>query len=78
MPSPKRRQPPEILPLPASGYCRLRQILAVIPICKSAWYAGIKAGKFPPPVKPSPFGRVAVWRVEAVRALIDEAGERTP
>lgn len=68
--------------LPSTGYVRLRQIIgdrkanppipAVIPVSRSAWWAGIKAGRFPRPVKP--FGpRTSVWRVSDIRALIDPA-----
>lgn len=48
--------------LPTSGFVRLPQILAVIPIGKSTWWAGVRQGKYPAPVRPSPFGRVTVWR----------------
>ena len=59
--------------LPASGFVRLSQIIgsehrpAVFPVSKSHFYAGIRKGLFPAPVK---FGRVSAWRVEDIRALI--------
>ena len=67
--------------LPETGFLRLWQIIgdpkrdpptpALIPIRKSCWWAGVKAGRFPKPVK---LGiRVTVWRVEDIRSLI-EAG----
>ncbi len=55
-------------PLPSEGYARLPQVLAVIPVSKSTWWAGIKAGKFPAPVKLGP--RTTAWRVSEIRALI--------
>jgi len=55
-------------PLPESGFVRLPQVLAVIPISKSSWWDGVKAGKYPKPVKLS--ARVTCWRVEDIRALI--------
>lgn len=57
--------------LPAEGYARLPQVLAVIPVCKSTWWSGIRAGKYPKPVKLGP--RTTVWRVEDIRALIAAA-----
>lgn len=70
--------------LPETGYLRLTQIIgnasakppipAVIPVSKSTWWAGVKSGRYPAPVKLS--ARVTAWRVEAIRALIAQAGER--
>ena len=67
--------------LPETGYLRLPQIIgnpkaqppipAVIPISKSAWWAGVKSGRFPKPVKLGP--RTTAWKVEDIRALIDRA-----
>ena len=64
--------------LPETGFLRLPQIIGnpkaippippIIPIKKSAWWAGCKAGRYPAPVKLSP--RVTAWRVEDIRALI--------
>ena len=60
---------------PETGFVRLSQILAPvgpIPISKSAWWAGVKAGRFPTPTKLGP--RTTVWRVEDIRALFEKAG----
>lgn len=64
--------------LPQTGFLRLAQILgnprarpaipAVIPISKSSWWAGIKSGRYPAPVKLGP--KTTAWRVEDIRALI--------
>jgi prophage regulatory protein len=57
--------------LPVVGFVRLRDILGPrgpIPVGKSTWWAGIKTGHFPQPLKLSP--RVTVWRVEDIHALI--------
>lgn len=61
--------------LPESGFLRLPQIIgdakrgipAIIPVSKSAWWAGVKAGRYPSSVKLGP--RTTVWPVEAIRAL---------
>ena len=67
-------------PLPETGYLRLAQIVgnpkatpkitALIPVSKSTWWAGVKSGRFPKPVKLGP--RITVWRVSSIRALIEE------
>jgi predicted DNA-binding transcriptional regulator AlpA len=68
-------------PLPETGYVRLPQIVgnaktdpplpAIIPVSKSTWWAGVKTGRYPRPVKLGP--RITAWRVEDIRALIDHA-----
>ena len=55
--------------LPSEGLVRLPEILAAIPISKSGWYAGVKLGRYPSPVKLGP--RTAAWRVSEIRALIE-------
>ena len=65
--------------LPETGYLRLPQILgnpranipALIPISKSAWWAGIKSGRYPKGVHLGP--RTTAWTVESIRALIESA-----
>ena len=59
--------------LPAEGYVRLKQILAPvgpIPVRKSTWWAGVKTGRFPRSYHLGP--GITVWRVEDIRALIDQ------
>jgi prophage regulatory protein len=59
-------------PLPDAGFVRLASILAPngpIPVSKSSWWAGVRSGRYPKPVKFSP--RVTVWRVEDIRKLMD-------
>ena len=65
--------------LPEIGYLRLNQIIGnpltrppvppLIPVSKSTWWAGVKSGRFPKPVKLGP--RITAWRVEDIRALIE-------
>ena len=69
-----KADPSAIPHLPASGFVRLPGILAPngpIPVSKSTWWAGIKDGRYPKPVKLGP--RITAWRVEDIRALIDGA-----
>ncbi len=66
--------------LPDTGYVRLPQIIgdpdsdpptpAIIPISKSAWWDGIAKGKYPKGEKLGP--KTTVWRVEKIRALLEE------
>jgi prophage regulatory protein len=62
--------------IPETGFLRLRQVLTVIPVCKSYWWAGVKSGRFPKPIKLS--ARCTVWRVEDIRELIGTLSGRTP
>lgn len=55
--------------LPASGFVRLPQILAVFPVSKSAWWKGVAEGRYPASVKLGP--RTTAWRVSDIRALIE-------
>lgn len=66
--------------LPETGYVRLPQILGdpkanppvppIIPVSKTTWYAGIKDGRYPTPVKLG--GRISAWRVQDIRALCNQ------
>ena len=60
--------------LPSSGFVRLPSIIGPngpIPVSKSTWWAGVKDGRFPKPVKLGP--RITAWRVEDIRVLIETA-----
>ncbi|PJK31341.1 helix-turn-helix transcriptional regulator [Minwuia thermotolerans] len=68
--------------LPETGYLRLSQIIGnpkadppqppIIPVSKSTWWDGVKAGRFPAPVKLGP--RITAWRVEDIRDLLRQWG----
>ena len=68
--------------LPEIGFLRINHILGdqkanppilpVIPVSKSTWWAGVKSGRFPKPVKLGP--RTTAWRVEDIVALIEQGG----
>ncbi len=63
---------PHFNELPDTGFLRLSSIIAPrgpIPVSKSTWWAGIKDGRFPKPVKLG--ARITVWRVADIRALIE-------
>jgi predicted DNA-binding transcriptional regulator AlpA len=55
---------------------RLSQIVPhIIPVSKSTWWSGVKAGRFPKPIKLS--SRVTVWRYSDIEALIIKSPEDT-
>jgi predicted DNA-binding transcriptional regulator AlpA len=60
-------------PAPAeTGFVRLPQILSLIPISRSAWWAGIREGKlFPQGIKLG--SNTTVWRAEDIRHLIERS-----
>jgi predicted DNA-binding transcriptional regulator AlpA len=57
--------------LPETGFIRLPAVLSVIPVSKSTWWAGVKTGRYPKPVKLGE--RITAWRVEDIRALIEKS-----
>ena len=64
--------------LPETGFLRLPQIVgdarafppvpALIPVSRRTWWAGVKSGRYPRPVKLGP--RITAWRMEDIRRLI--------
>lgn len=55
----------------SNGFLRLSSILAPagpIPVSKSTWWAGVKSGRYPKPVKLGP--RITVWRAREIDELI--------
>jgi prophage regulatory protein len=59
--------------LPDTGFVRLPTVLKVVPVGKSSWWAGVKTGRYPRPVKLGP--KTTVWRVEDIRDLIASIGK---
>lgn len=69
--------------LPAEGYVRIWDIIGrratkgraaitgMIPVSSATWYAGVKSGRFPKPIR---HGGIAMWRVEDIRALVAQLG----
>ncbi|NMM82423.1 hypothetical protein B2J86_16045 [Acidovorax sp. SRB_14] len=51
---------------------RLPQVLARFPVSRSGWYAGMKRGKYPAPIKSGP--RTAMWRASEIDSLIATIG----
>lgn len=60
--------------LPTEGLVRIKQILypiGPIPVSKSTWWAGVKSGRFPKPLK-TLGSRITVWDVKEIRALMEQ------
>jgi predicted DNA-binding transcriptional regulator AlpA len=58
---------------PAPSFLRLRQVLAIIPVSRSTWWAGCKTGRFPKPVKLGP--RTTAWKAEDIAALVERLAQ---
>lgn len=62
---------------PAGSFLRLPQIIGdrkrgivgLFPVGKTAWYAGVKSGKFPQPTRLGP--RTVAWHSADIVALIE-------
>ena len=68
-----------VAPLPPlTGFIRLKQIVGdkkagtppLIPVSASTWWAGVKSGRYPQPVKLSE--RCTAWRVRDILNLVEE------
>ena len=56
--------------LTETTFLRLPQVLAIIPVSKSAWWQGCNEGRFPKPINLGP--RTSVWRSSDIAALIKQ------
>lgn len=54
--------------LAADGLLRLPEVLSVYPVSASTWWAGIRAQRYPQPIKIGP--RATAWRAADIRELI--------
>lgn len=52
---------------------KTRDNTPIIPVSNSTWWAGVKAGIYPPPVKLS--AKVTVWRGRDLLDLINNPGK---
>jgi prophage regulatory protein len=66
--------------IPKEGWLRLKQIIGdkkshppitpIIPVSKSTWWAGVKSGRFPKPIKLAG-SRATFWNAGDIRQLIE-------
>ena len=59
-----------VLTLPSTGFLRIKQVLQIIPVGKSSWWAGIQSGRYPKGVKLG--ARTTAWRCEDIRQLLED------
>jgi predicted DNA-binding transcriptional regulator AlpA len=60
---------------PNERLLRVKQIIGpggIIPVSKSTWWAGVKTGRFPKPIKVTP--GVTVWRQSDIDDLVASLG----
>ncbi len=55
---------------------RLPQVLSLIPVSRSTWWAGCKSGRFPKPVKIGP--RTSAWKGADLLALLARINNGEP
>lgn len=53
------------------GFYRLSEVLRIVPVSKSTWWAGVKSGRYPKPFKIGE--RCTAWKAEDIRAFVDQA-----
>jgi predicted DNA-binding transcriptional regulator AlpA len=69
----KESRRPVVLPEDDDAFVRLPTVLGVFPVGETTWWAGIKAGTFPKPLKLTK--RVNAWRVADIRRLLTAAAD---
>ena len=69
-PSKPLRPVNRVVNLDQNGLLRLREVLEVFPVSRSAWYAGIAKGIYPRSVKMSE-GRSVGWHSALIKKLVD-------
>lgn len=74
-----KETPPTLAPvsairLPVEGFVRLPTILEIFPVGRSTWWAGVKSGRYPAPVKLG--DRITAWPVESIRGLLESMSDQ--
>lgn len=57
--------------LSEEGFLRLPAVLALYPVSRSSWWAGVAAGKYPRGYKLG--ARVTAWRTGDIRELLEKS-----
>ncbi len=60
--------------LPETGFVRLPQVLSVIPVSRSTWWAKVKSHEYPAPVKLG--ANTTAWKAEDIHNLIKQLSEK--
>jgi prophage regulatory protein len=48
---------------------RLKEVLQLVPVARSTWFAGIRSGRFPASVRLGP--RIAAWRLRDIQQILE-------
>ncbi|NCB39992.1 MAG: AlpA family phage regulatory protein [Erysipelotrichia bacterium] len=52
---------------------RLKQVLQLVPVCRSTWLSGVRSGRFPKPVKN---GRCVFWPAASILELLENMSKQ--
>jgi len=55
------------------GLLKLEEVLKATCMAESTWWAGVKTGKFPKPVKLG--ARTSRWKISEINSLIESGSE---
>lgn len=61
----------EQLQLINDGFLRLPEVLKLIPVSKSTWWAGVRSGRYPQSFKLGE--RITAWKAEEIKEFIQNA-----
>ena len=61
-------------PVDPDSLLRVDDVLRLIPISRSSWFDGVKAGRYPQRIKLGP--HTSCWRARDILALSERAGTR--
>lgn len=70
----RQRQDRTTMALPEIGFIRLPQVLHILGVSKTAFYAGIQSGTYPAPKKLT--ARTAVWNVNEIREFVERVSNQ--
>jgi len=60
---------PDLTNLPDTGLLRIKQVLQFIPVSRSAWWSGVKSGRYPKPFKLS--SKTTVWKSRDIKSICE-------
>jgi predicted DNA-binding transcriptional regulator AlpA len=65
-----QRARPNLAAMPDDALLRIDDVLAIVTLSRSAWYAGIRRGQFPRGIALTK--RTHVWRADEIREVISK------
>jgi prophage regulatory protein len=57
--------------LPTEGFVRLRDLLRIFPVSEASWWAGVREGRYPKPVRLG--AQLRAWKASDIRKLLAAA-----